>query len=76
LIEEATDIVVTPHGLRRTFATAADAAGVNEPVIAAMLNHAQSATITARYIIKSAEQLREPMQRTCDQLMKWVKFKK
>jgi integrase len=75
LIEEATDIAVTVHGLRRTFATAADAAGVNEPVIAAMLNHAQSATITARYIIKSSEQLREPVQRTADQLKKWAKIK-
>ena len=76
MIEEATDIAVTPHGLRRTFATAADTAGVNEPVIAAMLNHAQSTTITARYIIKSAEQLREPVQWTADQLMKWAKIKK
>jgi integrase len=76
LIEEATEIAVTPHGLRRTFSTTADYAGVNEPVIAAMLNHGQSATITARYIIKSAEQLRDPVQRTADQLMKWIKTKK
>jgi integrase len=74
LIEETTDISVTVHGLRRTFATAADAAGVNEPVIAAMLNHSQRGSVTAKhYIIKSVEQLREPMQRTTDQLKKWVK---
>jgi integrase len=74
-IEEATGIVASPHSLRRTFATAADAAGVNEPVIAAMLNHAQGSGVTPRYIIKSAEGLTEPVQKTADQLKKWCKIK-
>jgi integrase len=75
LIEEASGVKASPHSLRRTFATAADEAGVNEPVIAAMLNHAQGSGVTPRYIIKSSAQLREPMQKTTDQIKKWCRIR-
>ena len=75
LMAEATDIRVSPHDLRRTFAKAATAAGIHTLYIKALLNHAVGESdVTAGYVILSENDLREPMQRTANVLKKWCKI--
>lgn len=71
LIEQETGIKVSPHDMRRTFASAGEIAGITPRALSQLLNHSTTADITSRYVIMNAEQLREPMQKICDQLKKW-----
>ena len=56
-LERATGIHLTPHDLRRTFASVCEMAGVPSHSIGALLNHNQSKSITSRYIGSSREML-------------------
>jgi len=58
-VTKLSGIAVTPHDLRRTFATYLDAAGVPFGAIKQLLNHASGADVTARYIqARSVDSLR------------------
>lgn len=65
----------SPHDCRRTFATTADAIGVQRHIIKRLLNH-RSGDVTDGYIISSVEPLREPMQRITDELLRQSKTPK
>lgn len=67
-IRKNTQIQVTIHDLRRTFATTADLLGISENRLKRLLNH-KNEDVTQGYIIKSVEPLRDPMQRIADYLM-------
>ena len=69
LIAKATGIEVSPHDLRRTFATIAESTDISPLALKALLNHAlPSGDVTSGYIQMTAERLRDPVQKVCDRL--------
>jgi integrase len=64
----ATGIKVSPHDLRRTFATVAADCGVRHNVLKLLLNHAPSRDVTDGYTIVSPGILATEAQRVCDRL--------
>jgi integrase len=64
----ATGIRVSPHDLRRTFATIAARCGIGEYLMRALVNHSLGRDVTSGYIDMLAEELREPMQRVADKI--------
>jgi integrase len=77
LVASATNINVSAHDLRRTFAKAAIAAGIHTLELKALLNHAvgENGDVTADYVILSENDLRGPVQRVADVLKRWCKVK-
>jgi integrase len=69
-IAEQAGISVTAHDLRRTFARAGKRAGLNRWQVAAMLAHSQSSLTDDYAGTSDADDLREPMQRVTDHLLK------
>ncbi|MDI6798017.1 MAG: tyrosine-type recombinase/integrase, partial [Desulfatibacillaceae bacterium] len=65
-IKALTGIEVSPHDLRRTFATAASRLSISAYAVKMLLNHKGSNDVTGGYIQLTVEDLREPMQRICD----------
>ena len=59
----------TVHDLRRTFATVADSLDVPGYAVKALLNHKFNGDVTAGYIVKDVDRLREPMQRITDYML-------
>lgn len=59
------------HDLRRTFATTAERLDIAAYTIKRLLNHKQG-DVTAGYIIRDVNRLREPMQRITDALLQDV----
>ena len=51
------------HDLRRTFCTAAESLDLSHYALKRLLNHRMTGDVTAGYIGKNIERLREPMQR-------------
>lgn len=66
----------TPHTLRRTFATAADAVGYDLNSIQRLLNHKPGTIAEKHYIQRHAEKTKEPMQRINEHLLKLMKASK
>lgn len=54
---------ITPHDLRRTFATFAERLDIPAYALKRLLNHKMSADVTAGYIVPDVERLREPMEK-------------
>jgi integrase len=73
LVVQLSGVTFTLHDLRRTFATIAE--GLNLPAYALkrLLNHKMSNDVTAGYVMKDAERLRNPMQQINDFLLKHMK---
>lgn len=69
-VEKASGVSFCIHDLRRTFATVADSLDIPAYALKRLLNHANGADVTAGYIVTSAEQLREPMQKITDYVLK------
>lgn len=65
-ITKATGIKFTPHDLRRTFATHAQANGAEFELIRKALNHKSGGTITSKYIIGQVETLRPVFEAVSD----------
>lgn len=59
----------TVHDLRRTFITVAESLNISAYALKSLLNHKMSNDVTAGYIIKDAERLREPIQKITDYLL-------
>ncbi len=59
----------TVHDLRRTFITVAESLDISAYALKRLLNHKMNNDVTAGYIIKDAERLREPMQKISDYLL-------
>jgi integrase len=64
----ATGIVVSPHDLRRSFATAAADCGVRHQVLKLLLNHAPSRDVTDGYTQVTQTHLAVEAQRVSDRL--------
>jgi len=61
---------ITPHDLRRTFATIAERLDIPHYALKRLLNHKQSGDVTAGYIVADVERLREPMEKITDFVLK------
>jgi integrase len=69
-VAAATGILVSPHDLRRTFASvAADTPDVSWLAIKLLLNHTTQGDVTAGYVQISTEQLRAHAQRVTDRML-------
>lgn len=72
-IRRTTGVAISAHDLRRTFATAAEAAEVGESAQKALVNHSASITdMTARYQQLSVERLRGPVRRVERVILGWI----
>jgi integrase len=69
IVDEETDIRVSAHDLRRTFASVAESVDISWLVMKALLNHATGNDVTSGYVQMSIERLREPVQRVADKLL-------
>jgi integrase len=67
-IGAATGIDVSPHDLRRTFATVAEATEIAPLALKILVAHSTGGDVTAGYTIMSPARLREAAQRVCDRL--------
>lgn len=65
-ITKATGIKFTPHDLRRTFATHAQANGIEHELIRKALNHKSGGSTTSKYIIGQVETLRPVFEAVSD----------
>ncbi len=63
-----TGIRVTPHDLRRTFVTVAEASDISGYALKAMVNHAAGSDVTGRYVQISTERLRRAVQQVADRM--------
>lgn len=61
-IRHATKIKVSPHDLRRTFATAAESLNISSYAVKTLLNHKSGGDVTRGYIQITPDRLRGPMQ--------------
>lgn len=69
-VKELTGIVFSVHDLRRTFITTANKLGTGGYTIKNLVNHSYSDDVTAGYIVRNIDDLREPMQKITDELLK------
>jgi integrase len=68
-IAKTTGIEVSPHDLRRTFATVAESCDLSSTALKALLNHQlPESDVTGGYIVMTTDRLREPAQKVCDRL--------
>ena len=67
-IADASDVVVSPHDLRRTFITIAESCDLSPFALKALVNHSIGRGVTEGYIQMSAERLREPVQRVANKI--------
>lgn len=71
-IAEQTGIRVTPHDLRRTYATVAESSDIPYAALKALLNHAPPRDITGGYTKITVERLRSPQQRVTDKMLELI----
>ena len=71
-VRESCGIYFTIHGLRRTFATAADRLDMSQYALKRLLNHKDARDVTNRYVVTDVERLREPMQRITDHFLEHI----
>ena len=57
------------HDLRRTFCTVAEGLDLSHYALKRLLNHRMTGDVTAGYVGKNVERLREPMQRITDHIL-------
>jgi integrase len=67
-IGAATGIQVSPHDLRRTFATVAEATEISPLALKLLVAHSAGGDVTAGYTIMSPARLREAAEKVCDRL--------
>jgi integrase len=72
----STGIAVSPHDIRRTFATMAEAAEVSPLALKALMNHALGRDVTEGYVRIEVDRLRAPMQKIADRLKELCKLPK
>jgi|TARA_Y100000294_G_C8560329_1_gene338835 integrase len=61
------------HDLRRTFITIAESLSIREYTLKRLMNHKNGRDVTAGYIIKEIESLREPMEKISNFILEQVK---
>lgn len=62
-VEKASGVNFTLHDLRRTFIIIADGLGIGHYTVKKLVNHKNSADVTAGYFAAEVERLREPMEK-------------
>ena len=67
-IAESTGIGVSPHDLRRTFATVAESAEISPLALKLLVAHSSGKDVTSGYTIMSPADLRKAAQRVADRL--------
>jgi integrase len=67
LVGKACGIAATCHDLRRTFVTVAEACGVDQYALKALVGHSFG-DVTGGYVQMTPERLREPLQKVTDRL--------
>jgi integrase len=67
-IGAATGIEVSPHDLRRTFATVAQATEISPLALKLLVAHSAGGDVTSGYTFMTQAQLREAAQKVCDRL--------
>lgn len=68
-VGEAAGVTVTPHDLRRTFATIANKIDIAHYKLKKLTNHVSGGDVTAGYVQVSTEDLRDAMQRIEDYIL-------
>jgi integrase len=68
-IGAATGIEVSPHDLRRSFATVAEATEISPLALKLLVAHSAGSDVTTGYTIMSPARLREAAEKVCDRLM-------
>lgn len=72
-IEKATGLTISPHDLRRSWASFAERAGIGGYAVKAALNHGPGTDVTARnYVQLDSEDLRPLMQKVEDYILRLV----
>ncbi len=61
------------HDLRRTFITIAESLSIREYTLKRLMNHKNTRDVTAGYIIKEIESLRQPMEKISNFILEQVK---
>ncbi|MGH8225798.1 MAG: tyrosine-type recombinase/integrase [Gammaproteobacteria bacterium] len=69
-VVEQSGVSFSPHDLRRTFATIAERLDIPAYALKRLLNHKQSADVTAGYVVIDVERLRAPMEKITDFVLK------
>ncbi len=69
-VVELSGVQFTLHDLRRTFATIADSLDLPAYALKRLLNHKMNNDVTAGYIMKDVERLRNPMQQVANFIKK------
>lgn len=69
-ITEASGVSFCVHDLRRTFASVAEGLNIGQYTLKRLMNHKISGDVTGGYVVLSVENLREPMQRITDFILK------
>jgi hypothetical protein len=59
----------SPHSLRRTFVTVAESLNLSAYTLKALVNHSFGSDVTAGYIGRDIERLREGMSQVADRLL-------
>jgi integrase len=69
-IMKATGVMFCVHDLRRTFSSMAEAIGIGQYTLKRLMNHKVGTDVTAGYVVLDVDNLREPMQRITDFVLK------
>ena len=67
-IVEETNVIFTPHDLRRTFTTVAESLYLNDFLIKRLLNHKTDSDVTGGYIVWAPTRLLAPLQAIEDRI--------
>ena len=64
------------HDLRRTFLSIAESLDIPHYALKQLANHKDGGDVTAGYLVRSVDRLREPMQRITDRILEYADRKK
>lgn len=68
VLRERSGVHFTHHDLRRTFITVAEGIDIPYYALKRLVNHSMSGDVTAGYIVRDVERLRDPMQRISNEI--------
>jgi integrase len=73
-IAKVTGITISPHDLRRGYASIAESLDIPLTVIKQLLNHAPMSDVTGGYIIHDSDRLIEPVAKIAAKLLELCKY--
>jgi integrase len=76
-VSRISGVPFTPHSLRRSFSTIADALDVPHYTLKRLLNHRSGGSdVTAGYVVRLPDRYKEPMQKITDEVFRRAKISK